>query len=293
MSAKKNGQYTCDNDCPNWKSLGICSHSVVAAEDNGDLQAFVEWVKRAKKVPNTTKLVITKMPKGRGRKGNIPPRKRKKKEEIVTHKRFTEVLSEAEDDLLCTDSVSTSLATAADVDEAMLFDDSTEPLGHSSTSYGSSGFQDLCHTHIGESTTTTVTGGVHVNQSNFWLPQEPPPLVRYSAESPITHSPDTNPFTLTLLAGNISVCRGCRQRYVKPAVPPMDLCIRHKEWQDFVDPAGHPQKHFGNVYYHCNIPCILARCPTFSSKDLQIDPKISTLTEAHLKYLHEHMPGRF
>ena len=90
VTAKKNGQYACDNDCPNWKSLGICSHSVVAAEDNGDLQTFVEWVKRVKKVPNTTKLVTTKMPKGRGRKGTAPPCKRKKKE-VVTRKQFTEI----------------------------------------------------------------------------------------------------------------------------------------------------------------------------------------------------------
>ena len=27
----------CDNDCPNWKSLSVCSHSVVAAQDNHDL----------------------------------------------------------------------------------------------------------------------------------------------------------------------------------------------------------------------------------------------------------------
>ena len=64
VTAKKGGQFACDSDCPNWKSLGICSHSVVAAEDNGDLNSFVKWVKRAKKVPNATKLVVTKMPKG-------------------------------------------------------------------------------------------------------------------------------------------------------------------------------------------------------------------------------------
>ena len=75
----------------------------------------------------------------------------------------------------------------------------------------------------------------------IWLPSEPPPLVHYLAES-MTSSSITNPFTLTLISGNISVCRGCRQRYVKPATPPIDLCIRHKEWQDFIDPTGHPQQ---------------------------------------------------
>ena len=296
VTAKKNGQYACDNDCPNWKSLGICSHSVVAAEDNGDLQTFVEWVKRVKKVPNTTKLVTTKMPKGRGRKGTAPPCKRKKKEEIVTRKQFTEILKEAisdENDLPYTDSGSTDLAAASNVDESVLFDDTTDHPSAYLTS-----FQDLYHTHMGAGATTTVTGGVHVN-SNIWLPHEPPPLLHYSSASPYSSaphssaSPDTNPFTLTVVAGNISVCRGCKQCYVKPAIPPMDLCIRHKEWQDFIDPAGHPQQRFGNVCYHCNTPCIVARCPTFSPKNLQIDPKMGTLTSTHLEYLREHMAGRF
>ena len=127
VTAKKNDQYACDNDFPNWKSLGICSHSVVAAEGNGDLQAFVEWVKCPKNVPNATKLVITKIPKGRGRKGNAPPCKRKK-EEIVARKQFTEIINEAisdEDDLPYMDSGSTSLAS---VYEGMLFNDTTESL---------------------------------------------------------------------------------------------------------------------------------------------------------------------
>ena len=236
--ARNSGQYACDNDCANWKSLGICSHAVVAADDNGDLQAFVEWIKHAKKVPNVTELVTTKMPKGRGRKGNASPCKRKKKEEIVTRKHFTEIINEAdsdEDDKTCTNSDSTSLAAAADIDEGPVLDHTAEHSSHPSTYFQGSTY----HTHIGEgvATTTTVTGGVHVNQSNIWLPSEPPPLVHYSAES-MTSSSITNPFTLTFISGNISICEGCRQRYVKPATPPIDLCIRHKEWQDFIDPTA-------------------------------------------------------
>ena len=73
-----------------------------------------------------------------------------------------------------------------------------------------------------------------MNQGNIFLRQEPPPLVRVSAES-VSPTSDTNPFILTVVIGNISVCRGYRQRYKKPAVPPLDLCIRHKEWQEFID----------------------------------------------------------
>ena len=43
VTAKETGHYACDGECPNWKSLGVCSHSVAAAEDNNDLNAFLEW----------------------------------------------------------------------------------------------------------------------------------------------------------------------------------------------------------------------------------------------------------
>ena len=86
ITAKKTGQYACDGQCPNWKSLKVCSHTVAAAEDNHDLDAFIQWLKKAKKVPNMTELVTTNMPKGRGRKACAPPRKRSKKVHVDTHK---------------------------------------------------------------------------------------------------------------------------------------------------------------------------------------------------------------
>ena len=68
----KNGQYACDSDCPNWKSL-TCKHLLVAtAEKNGDLLGYVHWLQSAKRSPNLTKLVLSRMPKGRGRKGTVP-----------------------------------------------------------------------------------------------------------------------------------------------------------------------------------------------------------------------------
>ena len=63
--------------CPNWKSLGICAHSVATAEDNQELQLFIHWYLKARKVPNLTKLATTEMPTGRGRKGSKAPPKKK------------------------------------------------------------------------------------------------------------------------------------------------------------------------------------------------------------------------
>ena len=69
VTPKKNGDFSCDPSSPNWKSLGICSHSVAVAETNGQLQPFL--LSKKKKTPNVTSLFTTNMPKGRGQKGGV------------------------------------------------------------------------------------------------------------------------------------------------------------------------------------------------------------------------------
>lgn len=39
----------------------------------------------------------------------------------------------------------------------------------------------------------------------------------------------SSPFYITLISGNISVCAGCHGRYVKPALLPHNLCLKHQE----------------------------------------------------------------
>ena len=90
---KKSGQYCCDSTCPNWLSLGICAHSVAAAEDNHDLPSFVTWFAKAKKIPNLTYLTTSQMPAGRGRKGSVPPRKKRKTVPKDSRKSFSDIIS--------------------------------------------------------------------------------------------------------------------------------------------------------------------------------------------------------
>ena len=91
ITVKRSGQYCCDSECPNWKSLCMCAHSVAVAEKEGDLERFIEWFKQAKKAPNLTKLVTTKMPKGRGHKGGVAPSKKKRKVTSAERIPFTAV----------------------------------------------------------------------------------------------------------------------------------------------------------------------------------------------------------
>jgi len=78
--SSKMGDFICDSNCPNWKGLGICSHSVVVAEVNGQLQEILSAKMRRK----PTNLNVTNAPRGRGRKGGAVSRPRKHSEPIVT-----------------------------------------------------------------------------------------------------------------------------------------------------------------------------------------------------------------
>ena len=40
VTPKKGGEFSCDSSCLNWKSMGICAHSVVVAEVNKKLPQF-------------------------------------------------------------------------------------------------------------------------------------------------------------------------------------------------------------------------------------------------------------
>lgn len=50
----KGGQYKCDAECLNYKSVGMCSHVIAVAHLNDGLQKFLDWFKKVKKRPNTS-----------------------------------------------------------------------------------------------------------------------------------------------------------------------------------------------------------------------------------------------
>ena len=238
VQAKKTGQYVCDKACGNWNSLSICSHTVAVAEVNGELFKFVAWFVKAKKKPSVTKLVLTGMPEGRGRKGGKRPQTKKKGPAMQTR---------------------TSIAELSGVTVS----DTTREMGTTSNRSSAS------------------EGG------NLKMPSHPPPLVHITPHN----SPVSESFVLCFVTGNISVCYGCRQKYPKPCQPPHDLCVRHKEWREFFAPgSATAQTRFGNVYYHCNTPCIQARCPFFTSDMLEVTAFMAAqLLPAHTEYLATHM----
>ena len=291
ITVKRSGQYCCDSECPNWKSLCMCAHSVAVAEKEGDLERFIEWFKQAKKAPNLTKLVTTKMPKGRGHKGGVAPSKKKRKVTSAERIPFTAVCGMSNSQNSASTSPLNPEESTSHVNQPQSSNVPMEGhLSHTLTTSSGSRSQAVASDfyishHVSLPSGRAASQG-YVSEGCS-MPSVPPPLISCGSASPA----DDSPFVLLFLSGNIRICRGCKQNFQKPPTPPYDLCIRHQEWQEFT-PAGSTLR-YGNVYYHCNVPCILSRCVNFAPSMLVIPANVLVqLLPVHTSFLHSHMPGR-
>ena len=282
VTQKKDGNFVCDSDCPNWKGLGICAHAIAVAELCHKLPEFVEKFKSIKKAPNLTKFADVTMPRGRGRKGNVASRKRKASTPIETH-----------------------------VDNPSLMSPSTTS-GQDSSAITVSQTNSVVHMNPNEQITQsnfqTLAGNSAIYNWPSTSPQFSPPPWPHSSPGtltppffyqPFTPSPSSSPFpqpfpfnqsqapstpfSLCKISGNISVCAGCRNKYSKTAGPPEDMCIRHQEWREYTSPGSQtPARRYGNVYYHFDPQCVWHRCAAFIPSQLQIPPEVmDQLDQSH------------
>ena len=77
-----NRKCECDKSCPGFSVEEICTHVLVACLKMSRLKDLINWFVTAKRKTggvNYTRAVSFGMPVGRGRKGEAPPRKRKKR----------------------------------------------------------------------------------------------------------------------------------------------------------------------------------------------------------------------
>ena len=294
----KGGRFSCDSECPNYKSFGICSHIVAVAEVNHMLPAFIEYFKKQKKVPSLTALAKSGVPGGRGRKGGEPPRKRAKSAPVEERVPFSLLLTDAP----LTNSAVKETSAASQVGTFMY-------LGNPGVSQTSS-----------ESRACFPSGQVYHyptnSQAAFCMPNQfiespptphlqpssqlplasPPPLIAFhptvtnvnspmvaggdcsvmvSPSSMTTATPEQQPFKLHFVVGNISRCAGCKGRYNKPSLPPDNLCVQHEEWRQINFPnSPSPSTRFSNAYYHLSLRCIRINWPHFMPSDLVIPPSM-------------------
>ena len=296
--------FKCDSDCPNFKSLGICSHTVAVAQLNDQLSHFVKCIKKAKKRPNMMKLAVHGMPSGTGKKGSRPPRKRAKPSYVEEERvdRLSTMQDGSKNPVSTTLTDITSTTTVSGVTSPSPRPPSVVPPSPH-PSYPPSVVPPSPHPSYPPS---VVPPSPHPSYPPSVVPPSPRPIYPlspftqpYSPYSSIymppyppsgaVYSPplsQQSAFTLVFITGNIAVCAGCSNRYQKPALAPDDICVKHTEWRKFTLADGTPKSKFAPAYYHVKLSCLQANWPSFQALDLVIEPEIySKLSDTHVNCL--------
>ena len=209
------------------------------------LPEFIQKFKKTKQTPNITKFAEATMPKGRGRKGSEPPRKRKKTSSTPEVQRVQNPA------FLSSLTVEDSSQPAVNATSQCNVNSSNA----ANNVQPSSGYPSLSNA---PTCCWPYPSWFSPPYQNFSpLPQAQSVASPYQNASP---PPPSSPFQLCKLGGNINICFGCRNKYNKNASPPDDMYIKHQDWREYTTPDGQVQRRFGNVYYHFNPQCIWYRC---------------------------------
>ena len=138
--------------------------------------------------------------------------------------------------------------------------------------------------HVSSSNMAAVVGQINVSSGLAQVGHVSSPMA--------TTSPNTNPFYVKFLQGNIRICQGCRSTVRLsdgniPA-PPFNLVVARAERRSFRDKFGTlvtPQKEQA-CHYHLRLCCIKAAEPTFVPLSLRVPQDIvPSLNMVHREYL--------
>ena len=269
-------QYQCDNQCPQFKSINICSHVVAAAERNGDLVSFVNWfcTRHSHGAPNLMKMAVHGMPPGAGHKGGKASRKRAKQKQVPSDENRVplniaspslniakvpaELAKQPAQQNICTSSTDTS------------FQQSSQPSPSTSAT-----FQQPTHHQSADFSDSWQYPPVHCLQQQLPSLYQPPLYPTYQSHQnqpsnlnhllPYPSIPSTSLypsqysqhnsecFKVYFKFGNISICNGCRNSFDRSD----EVVLQHAKYRYYTNPqTGLPASKYGNAYYHPRRNCI-------------------------------------
>ena len=151
------------------------------------------------------------------------------------------------------------------------------------------------------STSSTVVPGtadttINASQSASQISNVASPFGSLLTQNITVHppivSPNTNPFFLRAIQGNIRMCQGCRTSLRNSdgsiPLPPYDLAVARFEKRVYRDKNGTlctPQREQA-VHYHFKQACINVACPDFVPSSLVIPEDTARILNAtHKEYL--------
>lgn len=261
------------------------------------------------------------LPAGRGRKGGIPIRQRKKSvtapDTVVPRPATCKRLSASSDRQLSSQalvpntsnqdrsghSAFQSPPTVTDTSQLVVTDTTTaQPYMVSASDQGGSGHSEfLSPSTVLDAlrlvTITTSSQPFSVSQSASGLSASASSLASFLTQNQVVtfqsnHTPNINPFFVRAIEGNIRMCQGCRTslRNLDGSIPlpPYNIAIARFERRSYRDKNGILQTPVREqaVHYHVKLTCVKAACPDFVPSSLVIPPDmLKKLSMTHLEYL--------
>ena len=310
----KSGQFSCDSSCPMWQSSKICAHCIAAAEFAHCLEDFVLWYNKSKSTPNLTKLSKVDMPKGTGRKGEKPPRKKKRGSTTcftlvdkstnssvecdgsnvpVSSVRSTDCTVSRQSDWNGTPSCNATPRSSFSPSNPWMYMPSQTQYGCQPSYYASPAMSNNFCFSAGSPYSPL---GCHMWNTSFSAPFMPQPhsVMQQQVHNNVQHQEqNSNPFFVRFIVGNIRVCQGCRGslRLSDGSVPspPNNIAAARLEKRPYYDKISgtwcHPQKEV-HSHYHLKLSCVVKAEPLFVPSTLQIPQEVfKDLLPVHLELL--------
>ena len=238
-------------------------HTVLLLLSLHCLEEFILWYNKSKSIPNLHKLSKIDMPKGTGRKGEKPPRKKKRGSTAyytVSHQGTDSV---AEQESMPTPSVHSSVTTVHSASNSVSNQWGTTPSCDTTSPWSPFPPNPWVHMFIHQeqcgysyfaspqmannfSFNSAVPYSSQVWNPSFGMPQPPGDV----QQQRFTHEKNLHPFFVRFLIGNIRVCQGCRGSLRLPdgsvPSPPNDIAVVRLERRPYFDKSSgtwcQPQK---------------------------------------------------
>ena len=280
---------------------GMCSHSLLVASLNGQVDNFVSHYAKSKAPVNYAKL------------GQLPIGGKKPSKRKASSKKMTSAIK---DMLALSDDLQRSKrARVSSGPHHVTKSSSSHPSDHQLSTYGIEAAHvqpPKCTRVLSESVSSlprdsqdSPVYGVSApnasitsisNTANFLSPlSKPPPLVHLSPQSSSQVSPGSNlpvgqPFRLMFYNSRISRCQGCRGQ-IQPCSSPHDVIFQHKEQVLFQNPnSGNWQlsRDLRNNYYHAKLQCLASKHPEFHSTEMTVSQDVKErLNHVHIFFLRQ------
>ena len=286
-------QYCCDEKCQMYQGFQICSHTVATAHINGELQLFLDWYVENNCQLNLLAIGTQGMPKGVGRKGRIPKRKRNHQVPVETSS------SRFKHDITCEPSSSSQFGHHTIVEHTselppkyviLPSSSQTTPSITSCTTSVPSSLQTIASkptlaSQVTRNSVPTLNNAPQENLSNLNLLTN---LITAVCQSPTTQHPTSQPFTLKFRSNAINICQSCRQGFTEADM--LVIASLERRMVQNLSTGVNILGRESNSHYHATLVCLRKADSTFTGSNLVIPTDVKqNLTIYHKQYLCEQL----